>query len=231
MYKKLRELCLEANLQLPKLGLVLYTFGNASCSDPEHKVFAIKPSGVDYERLRPSDIVIVGFDGKVVEGALRPSSDTATHAALYSAFPGIGGIVHTHSTYAAAWAQARRSIPVYGTTHADHLPCSVPCTEWMEDERIRGDYEVETGNQIIELFRKGKLKPEEVEMVLVGGHGPFTWGRTAAKAVYNARVLEELAHTALLTERIAPSPLPLKQPIIDKHYKRKHGQNAYYGQQ
>ena len=230
MYKQLKEQCLEANLKLPQLGLVLYTFGNASCADRSRGVFAIKPSGVDYEKLTSDDIVIVDFTGKVVEGKLRASSDTPTHAVLYRTFPESGGIVHTHSTCATAWAQARRAIPIYGTTHADHLPCEVPCTEWMTDERIAGDYEIETGVQIVDCFRQKKLNPREVEMVLVGGHGPFTWGGDAAKAVYNARVLEELAKMAMFTEQINPDAITLKQAIIDKHYTRKHGTKAYYGQ-
>ena len=230
MYEQLKQECLEANLQLPKLGLVLYTFGNVSCADRARGVFAIKPSGVEYDRLTAEMIVIVDFAGRVVEGKMRPSSDTPTHAVLYREFDSIGGIVHTHSPYATAWAQARRAIPLYGTTHADHLPCAVPCTEWMADDRIRNDYETETGLQITDCFRSGQLNPREVEMVLVGGHGPFTWGKDAAKARYNARMLEELARMALLTESVNPDAMPLKQSIIDKHYNRKHGANAYYGQ-
>ena len=230
MYEQLKQECLEANLQLPKLGLVLYTFGNVSCADRARGVFAIKPSGVEYDRLTAEMIVIVDFAGRVVEGKMRPSSDTPTHAVLYREFDSIGGIVHTHSPYATAWAQARRAIPLYGTTHADHLPCAVPCTEWMADDRIRNDYETETGLQITDCFRSGQLNPREVEMVLVGGHGPFTWGKDAAKALYNVRILEELARMALLTESVNPDAMPLKQSIIDKHYNRKHGANAYYGQ-
>lgn len=230
MYEQLKQECLEANLQLPKLGLVLYTFGNVSCADRARGVFAIKPSGVEYDRLTAEMIVIVDFAGRVVEGKMRPSSDTPTHAVLYREFDSIGGIVHTHSPYATAWAQARRAIPLYGTTHADHLPCAVPCTELMADDRIRNDYETETGLQITDCFRSGQLNPREVEMVLVGGHGPFTWGKDAAKALYNARILEELARMALLTESVNPDAVPLKQSIIDKHYNRKHGANAYYGQ-
>ena len=230
MYEQLKQECLEANMQRPKLGLVLYTFGNVSCADRARGVFAIKPSGVEYDRLTAEMIVIVDFAGRVVEGKMRPSSDTPTHAVLYREFDSIGGIVHTHSPYATAWAQARRAIPLYGTTHADHLPCAVPCTEWMADDRIRNDYETETGLQITDCFRSGQLNPREVEMVLVGGHGPFTWGKDAAKALYNARILEELARMALLTESVNPDAVPLKQSIIDKHYNRKHGANAYYGQ-
>jgi len=230
MYETLKQKCLEANLLLPKLDLVLYTFGNVSCADHEHGVFAIKPSGVAYDDLAAENMVIVNFNGQVLEGNLRPSSDTPTHAVLYREFTGLGGIVHTHSRYATAWAQARRGIPIYGTTHADHLPCSVPCTELMADERIINDYEVETGRQIVEYFQINHLSHREVEMVLVGGHGPFTWGKDETQAVYNARVLEELAHMAQLTEAVNPLAVPLKKTIIDKHYCRKHGKNAYYGQ-
>lgn len=230
MYSKLRRECLEANLQLPKLGLVLYTFGNVSCTDREKGVFAIKPSGVKYEDLKEEDIVIVNFDGETVDGTMRPSSDTPSHAVLYRHFPQINGIVHTHSFYATSWAQAKRDIPIYGTTHADHLPVDIPCTEFMSDERINGDYEVETGMQIVEHFRNRNLNPAEVQMVLVGGHGPFTWGKDAAAALYNARVLEELAGMAIYTEQINPQAQKLKHSIINKHYQRKHGKNAYYGQ-
>lgn len=230
MYSKLQQECLEANLQLPKLGLVLYTFGNVSCADRELGVFAIKPSGVNYEELKAEDIVIVNFDGEVVYGNLRPSSDTQSHAVLYRHFPEINGIVHTHSFYATSWAQAKRDIPIYGTTHADHLPLNIPCTEFMSDDRINGDYEVETGLQIVDHFKKNNLNPNEVEMVLVGGHGPFTWGKNAIKALYNARVLEELAGMAIFTEQINPEITELKKSIINKHYQRKHGKDAYYGQ-
>jgi L-ribulose-5-phosphate 4-epimerase len=185
---------------------------------------------VDYAVLTADMIVVVDFEGKVVEGQLHPSSDTPTHAVLYKNFPEIGGIAHTHSTYATAWAQALRDIPIYGTTHADHLPCGIPCTELMADERIKNNYEVETGLQIVDCFKQKQLKVTEVEMVLVGGHGPFTWGKNAAKSVYNARVLEELAKMTLLTERVNPEVTALKSSIIDKHYNRKHGKNAYYGQ-
>ena len=230
MYSKLQQECLVANLQLPKLGLVLYTFGNVSCADRDLGVFAIKPSGVSYEELKAEDIVIVNFDGEVVYGNLRPSSDTQSHAVLYRHFPDIKGIVHTHSFYATSWAQAKRDIPIYGTTHADHLPLYIPCTEFMSDDRINGDYEVETGLQIIDHFKKNNLNPNEVEMVLVGGHGPFTWGKNATEALYNARVLEELAGMAIFTEQINPEITELKKSIINKHYQRKHGKDAYYGQ-
>ena len=229
-FASLRKECYEANMDLPKLGLVIYTFGNVSCIDRKKGVFAIKPSGVDYDKLTPEDIVIVGLDGKIVDGKLRPSSDTNTHLELYKAFPSVGGIVHTHSTFAVAWAQAARAVPLYGTTHADHLAADIPCTEFMADDRIRNDYETETGLQIIDCFEKHNLDASEIPMALVAGHGPFTWGATAAKAVYHARVLEELCKMAYITELVNPKVPRLKDSLIQKHYNRKHGKDAYYGQ-
>ncbi len=229
-FESLRKECYEANMKLPKLGLVIYTFGNVSCIDRKAGVFAIKPSGVDYEKLTPEDIVIVGLDGKVADGKLRPSSDTNTHLELYKAFPSIGGIVHTHSTFAVGWAQAARSVPLYGTTHADHLAADIPCTEFMADDRIRNDYETETGLQIIDCFEKHNLNASEIPMALVAGHGPFTWGKNAEKAVYHARVLEELCKMAYITELVNPKVQRLKDSLIQKHYNRKHGKDAYYGQ-
>ena len=229
-FESLRKECYEANMDLPKLGLVIYTFGNVSCIDRKKGVFAIKPSGVDYDKLTPEDIVIVGLDGKIVDGKLRPSSDTNTHLELYKAFPSIGGIVHTHSTFAVAWAQAARAVPLYGTTHADHLAADIPCTEFMADDRIRNDYETETGLQIIDCFEKHNLNASEIPMALVAGHGPFTWGKNAAKAVYHARVLEELCKMAYITELVNPKVQRLKDSLIQKHYNRKHGKDAYYGQ-
>ena len=229
-YDSLREECFEANMELPRLGLVLYNFGNVSCIDRQAGVFAIKPSGIVYEALAPKDIVIVDLDGKVVDGTLRPSSDTNTHLELYKAFPAIGGVVHTHSTFAVGWAQAARAVPLYGTTHADHLATDIPCTDFMPDECIQNDYETEPGRQIIEFFREHGLDPSEIPMVLVAGHGPFTWGATAAKAVFHARVLEELCKMAFLTEAINPDVHRLKDSLIQKHYNRKHGKDAYYGQ-
>jgi L-ribulose-5-phosphate 4-epimerase len=226
--QELKEITWRCNLEIPKHGLAIYTFGNVSAIDRERGVFAIKPSGVPYENLKPEDMVVVDLDGRVVEGSLNPSSDTKTHLGLYKAFPKIGGIAHTHSTHATAWAQAAKPIPVLGTTHADHLHLDVPCTEFMADDRIQNDYEVETGNQILKTFEK--FSYEEVEMVLVAGHGPFTWGKTAEKAVYNSVVLEELARMALLTMQINPKARRLKDALIQKHYQRKHGPDAYYGQ-
>lgn len=229
-YDSIKQEAYEANMQLPKLGLVLFTFGNVSAADRSAGVFAIKPSGVPYEKLSPADMVIVDFDGKTVEGTLRPSSDTLTHAVLYKHWEKIGGIVHTHSTYATAWAQAQRDIPIYGTTHADHTTYDIPCAPPMSDEMIRGDYEYMTGFQIMNCFGDKGMNYEDVEMILVGNHAPFTWGKTAAKAVYNSAVLETVAQMAMLTESINPSVPRLKEALTQKHFERKHGPNSYYGQ-
>lgn len=229
-YKTLKEECYEANMQLPKLDLVIYTFGNVSAADRANGVFAIKPSGVPYEVLKVEDIVIIDFENELVEGKMRPSSDTKTHAFLYKSWEGIGGISHTHATYSVAWAQAQKDIPIFGTTHADHLTSDIPCAPPMSDELIAGDYEHMTGQQILDCFKDKGLSYKEVEMVLLGNHGPFTWGKTAAKAVYNSKVLEELAKMAFLTLQINPEAPRLKEALIKKHYDRKHGKNAYYGQ-
>ena len=231
MYEQLKQRCWEQNMMLPRLGLVLYTFGNVSAVDRQAGVFAIKPSGVEYDVLKPEDIVIVRLnDGKVADGALRPSSDTNSHLELYRAFPQIGGIVHTHSTFATAWAQTGKPVPILGTTHADYLAADIPCTEFMADERIQNDYETETGRQMTEWFLKNHASPEEIQMILVAGHGPFTWGKTVEKAVFHARLLEELCKMAFITLTIAPDTPRLKQSLINKHYQRKHGDKAYYGQ-
>ena len=229
-YQHIQEEAYEANMQLPKLGLVLFTFGNASAADRDLGVFAIKPSGVDYEKLTPGKMVIVDFEGNTVKGKLRPSSDTKTHAVLYKHWPTIGGIVHTHSVYATAWAQSLRDIPIFGTTHADHNTVDIPCAPPMDDNMIEGDYEYETGFQIINCLKEKNLDYQEVEMVLVGNHAPFSWGKTAAKAVYNSGVLESIAHMAWLTEQINPHAARLKESLIKKHYLRKHGPGSYYGQ-
>lgn len=217
-------------MEIPRQKLAIYTFGNVSAIDRAAGVVAIKPSGVPYSALKPEDMVLVDLDNQVLEGTKRPSSDTKTHTLLYRHFEKIGGVCHTHSTYAVAWAQAIRAIPNLGTTHADHLVANVPVTDVMTDAMILGDYEHETGTQILDIFKKENLSPEEVEMVLVACHGPFTWGKDASKAVYNAAVLEELAKMAYLTLQINPLAAPIKQTLIDKHYFRKHGANAYYGQ-
>src|SRR3954469_8498521 len=201
-YSHIQQEAYEANMQLPKLGLVLFTFGNVSAADRSLGLFAIKPSGVPYDELTPDSMVIVDFDGNTVEGSLRPSSDTKTHAVLYKHWDTIGGVVHTHSTYGTAWAQAQRDIPIFGTTHADHLTTDIPCAPPMSDEMIKGNYEYETGFQIINCFNERKLSYEEVEMVLVGNHAPFAWGKNGDKAVYNAAVLEEVARMAYLTQQI-----------------------------
>ncbi|AWV99533.1 L-ribulose-5-phosphate 4-epimerase [Arcticibacterium luteifluviistationis] len=229
-YKNLKEECYEANLELPKLGLVLFTFGNVSAVDRKEGVFAIKPSGVPYEKLKVEDIVIMDYDAKVVEGNMRPSSDTKTHALLYKTWDDIGGITHTHSTYAVAWAQAGKNIPIFGTTHADHTHQDIPCAPVLSDEMIQGDYEFETGNQIINVFKERGLSHLEMEMVLLQNHGPFTWGKDAAKSVYNAAVLEEVAKMAQLTLAINPETPRLKETLKNKHFQRKHGKDAYYGQ-
>lgn len=229
-YSHIKEAAYAANMQLPRLGLVLFTFGNVSAVDRSAGVFAIKPSGVPYEDLSPDQMVIVDFDGGIVEGSLRPSSDTKTHAVLYREWEGIGGIVHTHSTYATAWAQALRDIPIFGTTHADHNTVDIPCAPPMEDAMIEGDYEYQTGYQILNCFADKGLSYKEVEMVLVGSHAPFTWGKTPDKAVYNSAVLETVAQMALLTEQVNPGAARLKEALIRKHYDRKHGVNSYYGQ-
>jgi L-ribulose-5-phosphate 4-epimerase len=227
-YKELQREAYEANMQIPEQKLAIYTFGNVSAFDASRGVMAIKPSGVSYDELRPESMVVVDLDRQIVSGTLRPSSDTATHIELYRHFEKIGGICHTHSPYAVSWAQACREIVIYGTTHADHLTVNVPVTEIMSDEAIQHDYEVETGKQIVKCFRTHNY--HETEMVLVACHGPFTWGKDAAKAVYNSRVLEEIAKMALFTEQINAKSVQLKQTLIEKHYLRKHGKDAYYGQ-
>ncbi len=229
-YEHIQQEAYEANMQLPKLGLVLFTFGNVSAADSSLGVFAIKPSGVPYKELSPEKMVVVDFDGKTVEGKLRPSSDTQTHAVLYKKWSKIKGIAHTHSTYATAWAQALRDIPIYGTTHADHNTVDIPCAPPMDDAMITGNYEYQTGFQIINCLIEKKINYEEMEMILVGNHAPFTWGNTAVKAVYNSAVLENIAQMAFITESIKADALRLKDSLIKKHYERKHGKDSYYGQ-
>ncbi len=229
-YESIRQAAYEANMQLPQLGLVLFTFGNVSAVNREEGVFAIKPSGVPYAELSPDKMVIVDFDSNVVEGTLRPSSDTKTHAVLYKHWATIGGIAHTHSTYATSWAQANRDIPIFGTTHADHNTVDIPCAQPMDDKMIKGDYEYETGFQIMNCLQERGLSYEEVEMILVGNHAPFTWGISPAKAIYNSAVLESVAQMAWLTEQINPKAPRLKDSLIKKHFERKHGPDSYYGQ-
>lgn len=228
-YQNIRDAAYYANMELPKLNLVVFTFGNVSAADRDLGVFAIKPSGVPYAELSPAKMVIVDFDGNIVEGDLRPSSDTKTHAVLYKHWD-IGGICHTHSMYGTSWAQALRDIPVYGTTHADHKTVDIPCAPPMDDEMIKGDYEYQTGFQIMNCLNERGHDYHEVEMILVGNHAPFSWGKTADKAVYNSAVMETIAQMAYLTEQINPQCARLKDSLIKKHYERKHGPGSYYGQ-
>lgn len=227
-YRKIQEECCEANRKLPGLGLVDITFGNVSVFDPELGVVAIKPSGVDYDALTPEMMVIVDLDGKTVQGTLRFSSDTPTHVRLFQAFPSIRSVVHTHSRNAVSFAQAGRGIPCFGTTHADYFYGEVPVTRPMTPAEIQGAYELETGNVIVERFEQ--LSPLEISAVLVHGHGPFAWGPSAAKAVENALALEIVAEMAMKTLQINPAAVPLSRELLDKHFLRKHGAGAYYGQ-
>lgn len=220
----------EANMELPRQGLVKYTWGNVSGVDREKKLFAIKPSGVDYDKLTPEDIVICNFDGEVVEGDLNPSSDTATHAVLYKEFPEIGGIVHTHSTWATTWAQAGLDVPAMGTTHADTFYGSVPCARYLTQAEIDAGYEEETGKVIVETFKERAIDYMAVPGVLLHGHAPFTWGEDAADAVLHAVVLEEVSKMNLFARQLNSFAEELPQRILDKHYLRKHGADAYYGQ-
>lgn len=228
MLEELKKLVYEANMQLPEYGLVTFTWGNASQIDRESGLVVIKPSGVEYKTMSPENMVVVNLDGTVVEGGLNPSSDTATHLELYKAFPQIGGIVHTHSSWATSWAQSGRSIPCYGTTHADYIYGEVPCVRCLTKEEIEGDYETNTGLLIADYFKDKDVKA--VPAVLCKNHGPFTWGKNAAEAVHNAVVLEEVAKMAARCEQINPDVKPAPQVLQDKHYSRKHGANAYYGQ-
>ncbi len=230
-HAELRERVFEANLGLVEAGLVVLSFGNASGIDRDARIVAIKPSGVAYATLRPEDIVLVSLDdGRVIEGEGRPSSDTPTHLVLYRSFPETGGVVHTHSVHAAAWAQARREIPCFGTTHADHFHGPVPVTRWLTDAEIQTDYEAHTGRVIVERFTEAGIDPTAVPACLDAGHGPFTWGETPHEALVNAIVLEQVARQAIATLAIEPGTGPIPQALLDKHFKRKHGPTAYYGQ-
>ena len=230
MLEQLKKEVLEANLELPKRGLVTYTWGNVSGIDREAGLMVIKPSGVPYDELKLEDLVVLDLDGNKVEGVLNPSSDTPTHLVLYRAFEELGGIVHTHSTYATSWAQAGKGLPAYGTTHADYFYGEVPCTRLMTKEEISTDYEKNTGLVICETFCKKGLNPIHVPGVLTVNHGPFSWGKTPAEAVHNAVVLEEICKMGLFTRLINPEITQISQAILDKHFLRKHGKNAYYGQ-
>lgn len=228
MLEQLKQLVYEANMELPKYGLVTFTWGNVSAIDRESGLFVIKPSGVDYEALKPEDMVVVDLKGNRVEGSYKPSSDTPTHLELYKAFPEIGGIVHTHSSWATSWAQAGRGVPCYGTTHADYIYGEVPCLRSLTKEEIDGAYETNTGLLIVDYFKDKDVMG--VPAVLCKNHGPFAWGKDAAEAVHNAVVLEEVAKMACRTEMINAQVQPAPQELQDKHYFRKHGANAYYGQ-
>ena len=230
MLEKLKKQVYEANMELPKRGLITYTWGNVSGIDRESGYFVIKPSGVDYDSLKPEDMVVLDLEGNKIEGSYKPSSDTATHLALYRKYPEIGGVVHTHSPEATAWAQAGRSIPLYGTTHADYFYGEIPCARSLTPEEIEEAYEKNTGLVIIETFEERGLNPMFTPGVLCINHGPFTWGKDAAEAVHNAVVLEEVAKMAAKTELINPQVKPVPDCIKDKHFFRKHGANAYYGQ-
>ena len=229
-YRTLREEAFEANMEILRRNLAIYTWGNVSAFDPAAAVFAIKPSGVPYEELNADSMVVINLEGTVIWGTLRPSSDTETHRVLYRAFPGIGGVTHTHSTYAVAWAQAAKSVPVFGTTHADHGPEEIPCTAFLDEESVKHNYERETGNLIVETFKKLNKNPAYMQMVLAAGHGPFTWGKSAAQSVYHAAVLEEICKMACLTLTLNPAAAALPPHLITKHWERKHGPAAYYGQ-
>jgi len=228
MLKSLKEEVYEANLSLVRHGLVLFTWGNASGIDRKKGLMVIKPSGIDYSRMKPDDMVVVDMEGKIAEGKLKPSSDTPTHLVLYQAFASIGGIVHTHSPWATSWAQAGKGIPPLGTTHADYFYGEIPCTRKMTDAEIKGEYEKETGKVIVERF--AMLNPDFIPGVLVHSHGPFCWGKNAGEAVLHAVVMEECAKIAHMTLALNPSLPPMDQQLLYKHFMRKHGKNAYYGQ-
>lgn len=230
MLEQLKQQVYMANMELPKRKLITFTWGNVSGFDKETGYFVIKPSGVEYEVLTPQDMVVMDLEGNKIEGKYRPSSDTPTHIELYRAFPDLGGIVHTHSSFATSWAQAGRDLPCYGTTHADYIYGAVPCARSLTKEEIEEAYEKNTGKVIIETFRERGLNPSQVPCVLCTKHGSFTWGKDAMEAVHNAVVLEECAKMASWTELINRGVKPANQCIMDKHFLRKHGANAYYGQ-
>ena len=230
MLKQLKQAVYEANMELPRRGLVTYTWGNVSGIDRESGLVVIKPSGVEYEELTPEDLVVVSLSGEIVEGGLNPSSDTKTHLQLYKAFPQLGGVVHTHSPYAVGWAQAGEDIPCYGTTHADYFYGPIPCARHLTRTELDEDYEKNTGTVIIATFQARHIDPIATPGVICRSHGPFAWGKDAKQAVYHAVVLEEVAKMAAYTRMVNPAAAPAPQHVADKHYMRKHGPNAYYGQ-
>lgn len=230
MLESLKQEVFLANLELQKQNLVIFTWGNVSAIDSKTGYVIIKPSGVSYDEMKAEDMVVLDLEGNIIEGKYKPSSDTPTHLVLYKKYPEIKGIVHTHSEWATSWAQAGRDIPCYGTTHADYFYGSVPCCRMLTKAEINSAYEKETGNVIVETLTQRNIKPLEIPGVILTGHGPFTWGKNAFDAVHNAKVLDEVAKMAFRTEMLNPKQMPLPQELLDKHYLRKHGKNAYYGQ-
>lgn len=230
MLEKLKEIVFQENLELVNKDLVIYTWGNVSAIDRDNENIIIKPSGVEYDKMKAEDMVVLDLQGEKIEGKYRPSSDTATHIELYKAFPEIGGIVHTHSSYAVSWAQSRRDIPALGTTHADYFYGNIPCTRALTKEEIENEYEKNTGLVIIETLKNKNIDPMSIPGIIVASHGPFAWGKSAEDAVYNAVVLEEVAKMAYRTVLLNPNIEEVEQYLLDKHYFRKHGKNAYYGQ-
>lgn len=230
MLEKLKENVFKENLELIEKKLVIYTWGNVSGIDRDSKILAIKPSGIDYNIMRSEDMVLLNLDGKKLEGKYKPSSDTATHIELYKAFPEIGAIVHTHSSYATSWAQAIKDIPAFGSTHADYFYGDIPCSRPLTKEEVESEYEKNTGLVIIETLKNRNINPMDIPGIIIASHGPFSWGKDAKQAVYNAVVLEELAKMAYRTIQINPNIKSVEKYLLDKHYFRKHGKNAYYGQ-
>ncbi len=230
MLEKLKKEVYDANIELVTQNLVIYTWGNVSAIDRETNLVVIKPSGVKYDMMKPSDMVVIDLDGNIIEGDMKPSSDTPTHLELYRCFKHINGVVHTHSEWATSWAQACRDVPSYGTTHADYFYGDIPCTRSLTKEEIKNNYELNTGKVIIETLVKKNYKPLEMPGIIVSNHGPFTWGKSAGDAVHNAKVVEEVCKMAFRTEKLNQTVKKIDDHLLDKHYLRKHGKNAYYGQ-
>jgi len=230
MLEKLKQEVYDANIELVNQNLVIYTWGNVSAIDRETNLVVIKPSGVKYDTMKPSDMVVIDLEGNIIEGDMKPSSDTPTHLELYRCFKHINGVVHTHSEWATSWAQACRDVPSYGTTHADYFYGDIPCTRSLTKEEIKSDYELNTGKVIIETLVKKNYKPLEMPGIIVSNHGPFTWGKNATDAVHNAKVVEEVCKMAFRTEKLNQTVKKIDDHLLDKHYLRKHGKNAYYGQ-